>query len=77
MGQFILGVLIALFVGAKLGRLLDSAQSSRGDYRKARGGLPGARKKATSALFGFVRMIALVVVVLAALVYGWIHTAAK
>jgi hypothetical protein len=70
MAGFVLGVIVALFVGMKLARHLDGARGARADYRKAKTGLPGARKLAASKTFGLVRFAAFLAVLLVAVVYG-------
>ena len=73
MGLFILGAAIALFVGMRLARHLDAAKGARGDLKKAKTGMPGARKKAFNKTFAFVRFVAVLALVLVAVAYGWVR----
>ncbi|GIE82314.1 hypothetical protein Aph02nite_82640 [Actinoplanes philippinensis] len=73
MGGFILGVVVAILVGMRLARLIDARKGARGDYKKADTGLPGARKKSRTAFFALVRFVALLVVIAAAVIYGFIR----
>ncbi|WP_433795990.1 hypothetical protein [Actinoplanes sp. CA-252034] len=77
MGGFILGVAVAVFVGMRLARLLDARKGARGDYKTANTGLPGARKKSRAALFALVRFVALLVMIGAAVVYGFVRANAQ
>ncbi|GAA2521258.1 hypothetical protein [Winogradskya humida] len=74
MGLFILGAIAALFIGMKFARLLDGSRSARADHQKAKGGLPGARKKAYGKTFEFVRFAAVIALALIAVVYGWVRS---
>lgn len=73
MGEFILGAAIALFVGMRLARLIDGRRSARGAHTKAKGAVPGARKKAFAATFAFFRFALVLVLVLMAAAYGWMR----
>ncbi|MEU8240868.1 hypothetical protein AB0C07_21710 [Actinoplanes missouriensis] len=73
MGGFILGVAIALFIGMRLARLIDGSKGAKAGYKKANTDLPGARKKARSASFALFRFVALLVLIGAAVLYGWIQ----
>lgn len=73
MGGFILGAAVALFVGMRLARLIDGRKGARSDYRKARTDMPGARKKSQAAFFALARFVALLVVIAAAIIYGFIR----
>ncbi|WP_433832176.1 hypothetical protein ACQP2E_15455 [Actinoplanes sp. CA-015351] len=73
MGGFILGAAIALFIGMRLARLIDGNKGARAGYKKAKGtDLAGARKKANGAFFALMRFAFLLILVLAAVLYGWI-----
>jgi hypothetical protein len=69
-GQFILGAAIALFVGMRLARHIDGTKGARADHKKAKTGLPGARKKAFDKTFAFVRFVAVLALVVIAAAYG-------
>jgi hypothetical protein len=72
-GQFILGAAIALFVGMRLARHIDGRKGARADFKKAKTGLPGARKKASAKTFALVRFVAVLAFVLVAAAYGWVR----
>ncbi|MFC4070030.1 hypothetical protein [Actinoplanes subglobosus] len=71
MGGFILGVVVALFVGMRLARLVDARKGARGGMKKAKTDLPGARKKSRTATFALVKFVALLVLIVAAVLYGF------
>ena len=73
MGLFILGAAIALFVGMRLARHIDGTKGARADLKKAKTGMPGARKKAFDNTFAFVRFVAVLALVLVAAAYGWVR----
>jgi len=73
---FILGAAIALVVGMRLARHIDGSRGARADYRKASTGLPGARKKSYSKMFGLVRFIVVAGLILVLAAYGWIRHSA-
>lgn len=73
MGGFVLGAIIALFIGMRLARLIDGSKGARAGWKKASADMPGARKKAFSATFALVRFGALLVLIVVAVVYGWIR----
>ena len=70
MAGFVLGAVVALFIGMKLGEMRVAAKGSRGDYRKAKEGLPGLRKKASATLARYMGTLIVIAMVIAALVYG-------
>jgi hypothetical protein len=72
MGGFILGAAIALFVGMRLARLIDGNKGARAGYQKAKGtDVKGARKKANGALFALLRFAFLLLIIVAAVLYGF------
>jgi hypothetical protein len=76
-GGFILGAAIALFVGMRLARLIDGRKGARAGYKKANTDLPGARKKSRTAFFALFRFVALLVVIAAAVIYGFVRANAE
>jgi hypothetical protein len=72
-GGFILGAAVALLVGMRLARLIDGRKSARSGYKKANTDLPGARKKSRTAFFALVRFVALLAVIAAAVIYGFVR----
>jgi hypothetical protein len=77
LGGFILGVAIALFVGMRLARLIDGSKGARSGYKKANTDLPGARKKSRTAFFALFRFVALLVLIAAAVIYGFVRANAQ
>jgi hypothetical protein len=77
LGGFILGVAVALFVGMRLARLVDARKGARGGMKKAKTDLPGARKKSRSATFALVKFVALLAVIVAAVLYGFVRASAE
>lgn len=73
MGGFILGAIIALFIGMRLARLIDGSKGARAGWKKANADMPGARKKAFSSMFALYRFVGLLIVVVAAVAYGWMR----
>jgi hypothetical protein len=73
LGGFILGVAVALFVGMRLARLVDAHKGARGGMKKAKTELPGARRKSLSATFALVKFVALLAVIVAVLLYGFVR----
>ncbi|MDI6102690.1 hypothetical protein QLQ12_29130 [Actinoplanes sp. NEAU-A12] len=73
MGGFILGAIIALFIGMRLARLIDGSKGARAGWKKANTDLPGARKKAFSATFALIRFGAVLGLIVVAVAYGWIR----
>jgi hypothetical protein len=72
-GGFILGAIIALFIGMRLARLIDGSKGARAGWKKANTDLPGARKKAYSSMFALIRFVGLLVLIVVAVVYGWMR----
>lgn len=73
MGQFVLGAAIALIVGMRLARHIDGTKGARADSKKAKTGLPGARKKAFDKTFGLVRFVLVLALILVAAAYAWVR----
>lgn len=73
MGGFILGAVIALFIGMRLARLIDGSKGARSGWKKANAAVPGARKKAFSTTFALIRFAAVLVLIVIAAAYGWVR----
>lgn len=74
MAMFVIGAVIAVFVGMQLARHIDGSKGARADYRKAKAAVPAARKKAYGASLGFTRFIVIFGLILVAVVYGWVSS---
>ncbi|BBH69126.1 hypothetical protein ACTI_58110 [Actinoplanes sp. OR16] len=75
MGGFILGAFVALLIGMRLARLIDGNKGARAGYKKAKGAdIKGARKKANGAFFALFRFALLLILIGAAVLYGWMST---
>ena len=73
MGGFVLGAIVALVIGMRLARLIDGSKGARAGLKKANADMPGARKKAFNTTFALIRFVALLVVLVAAMAYGWVR----
>ncbi|MEU4688927.1 hypothetical protein [Actinoplanes sp. NPDC023714] len=72
MGGFILGAAIALFIGMRLARLIDGRRSAKAGFKKAKDtDVSSARKKSSEAFWALFRFGFLLLLIVGAVLYGW------